>query len=224
MTAPERRRPLPALAFIAALSVLTALVWFRVLHRNDGTGVAGATALCSTLSPSSPSSGDPSFGDPRSGSPRSGSPSSGSPSTSPTPALRKSLPPPSKVTVLVLNSTQRNGIATATKKTLEKQGFTVTQAADDLKAFGGHGLIKGVAEIRYAPRARAGATLLRYYFPTAVMKVNRSSSNAVVTVSLGAKFTKPATSAAVRKAAAKDHLRIGTAKAKKPSAGASPHC
>jgi hypothetical protein len=37
MSAASRRRPLPALAFLLVLSVLTAIVWWRVLHRPDDT-------------------------------------------------------------------------------------------------------------------------------------------------------------------------------------------
>lgn len=195
MTAPERRRPLPALAFIAALCLLTALVWFRVLHRRDGSDAAASR--CPSAKPGT--------------------------STTAAPQNSNVLPTPGEIAVLVLNSTQRNGIATATKKILEGDGFKVTQAADDVKAYGGHGLIKGVAEIRYGRGARADAQLLRYYFPNAAMKVTHSSS-AVVTVSLGAKFTKTRTSAAVRKAVAKAHLKIGRKPTASPSAGASSGC
>src|SRR5664279_3244125 len=148
MTAPQRRRPLPALAFIGALCVLTALVWFRVLHRTD----AGGTSA------------------------RSSCPS---PSTTVAQTLDV-LPVPSRVSVLVLNSTQRNGIASAARKLLRKDGFkSPDRAQDDTAALGGHGLIKGVAEIRYGPSALAGATLLRYYFPTALMKLTNSPSGVV---------------------------------------------
>lgn len=37
MPASAARRPLPALAFLLALSVLTGVVWWRVLHRADGS-------------------------------------------------------------------------------------------------------------------------------------------------------------------------------------------
>lgn len=191
MTAPERRRPLPALAFIAALCLLTALVWFRVLHRSDGSTNAGKSTCPSQ-----------------------------STSAAPPP---KVLPVPKRVSVLVLNSTQRNGIAAATKKELEKHGFKVTQATDDTTAYGGHGLIKGVAEIRYGPSALAGATLLRYFFPKAAMKVTDSSS-AVVTVSLGAKYKKAATSTAVRRALAKAHVKVSSKPAPTPTSVATPGC
>jgi hypothetical protein len=36
------RRPVPALLLLAALSVLAAVVWWRVLHRGDGEATAGA--------------------------------------------------------------------------------------------------------------------------------------------------------------------------------------
>jgi hypothetical protein len=196
MTAPERRRPLPALAVIAALCLLTALVWFRVLHRDTGTGDA-APSKCP-------------------------SPSTGRPSAAP--SLRANeLPRPGKVAVLVLNSTQRNGLATLTEKALQAVGFDVTKAADDAKAYGGHGLIKGVAEIRYGPNGRAGARLLRYYFPTATMRPNHSRT-ALVTVSLGARFSKPASPATVRKAVAKAHLTIAGTPTPTPSSGASHSC
>ncbi len=37
MSAATRRRPLPALAFLLVLTVLTAIVWWRVLHRPEST-------------------------------------------------------------------------------------------------------------------------------------------------------------------------------------------
>jgi hypothetical protein len=40
MSASSVRRPLPALAFLLALTVLTSIVWWRVLHRPDGAKTA----------------------------------------------------------------------------------------------------------------------------------------------------------------------------------------
>ncbi|MDQ2837229.1 MAG: LytR C-terminal domain-containing protein [Actinomycetota bacterium] len=40
MSAMTSRRPLPALVFLLVLTVLTAIVWWRVLHRPDGTTTA----------------------------------------------------------------------------------------------------------------------------------------------------------------------------------------
>ena len=45
------RRPLPALVFLLALLLLTALVWWRVLNRHDTT--SSASPSCSTSSSSS---------------------------------------------------------------------------------------------------------------------------------------------------------------------------
>jgi hypothetical protein len=51
MPTATRRRPLPALAFLLALSVLTGIVWWRVLHRPEPTETArtpvvGQSAAC----------------------------------------------------------------------------------------------------------------------------------------------------------------------------------
>ncbi|MGX7679861.1 LytR C-terminal domain-containing protein [Jatrophihabitans sp. DSM 45814] len=43
MSASTTRRPLPALAFLVALSVLTAIVWWRVLHRDDASSATKTT-------------------------------------------------------------------------------------------------------------------------------------------------------------------------------------
>src|SRR4051794_26710810 len=53
MTAPQRRRALPAVLFIGALTVLTAIVWVRVLDRGSGTTTA-ATSACTTPHPTLP--------------------------------------------------------------------------------------------------------------------------------------------------------------------------
>jgi hypothetical protein len=188
MTAPERRRPLPALAFIGVLCLLTAVVWFRVIHRADNSG-ASTTSTCSTKT-----------------------------STHlPTP---KVLPRPRTVSVLVLNSTNRGGIAKATKKALVARKFKVTDAKNDSSVYGGHGLVKAIAEIRYGPSAYAAATLLRLYFPHAVMKQTDSSSRQV-TVSLGQKFHTVASPATVRKALHASHVRLGKPK---PAPRPSPTC
>lgn len=41
MTSPPKRRPLPALVFLVALTLLTALVWWRVLNRDDSQAAGG---------------------------------------------------------------------------------------------------------------------------------------------------------------------------------------
>lgn len=189
MTAPERRRPLPALVFIGALSLFTALVWFRVLHRNDDTAQS-ATPQCPT--------------------------SSSAPSTSP-PSV---LPVPRKISVLVLNSTNRDGIAGDTSKALRKFGFKVGKATDDSSTYGGHGLIKGVAEIRYAADALPNAALLRLYFPHARLKATDASNNDVL-VALGAQFKKVATKAQVQHELSVRHIKLTKGKLPTSSPSAS---
>lgn len=41
MSSPTKRRPLPAMVLLIALTLLTSLVWWRVLHRDDGQAAAG---------------------------------------------------------------------------------------------------------------------------------------------------------------------------------------
>lgn len=185
MTAPERRRPLPALALIGVLCLLTAIVWFRVIHRSDGSA-----------SPSPSSCPAP-----------SSTQHSAAPAAAPT-----VVPLPKKVSVLVLNSTNHNGIASATKKALTKQGFRVTDAKNDSGSYGGHGLIKGVAEIRYGPRALPAATLLHFYLPHAKLRSTDSSSRQVI-VALGEKYKAIASAKAVHKAMRAGHVHFGVPKA-----------
>jgi hypothetical protein len=48
MASTVTRRPLPALVSLLALLLLTALVWWRVLHRSDGSDHTAAAAACPT--------------------------------------------------------------------------------------------------------------------------------------------------------------------------------
>lgn len=59
MSQPERstsvRRPLPALAFLLGLALLTALVWWRVIHRSgESSAQATTTKTCSTTAAAPP--------------------------------------------------------------------------------------------------------------------------------------------------------------------------
>jgi hypothetical protein len=165
MTSSDRRRPLPALIFLVALTLLSGLVWYRVLHRD---GAAAPTQ-------------------------------SASPCESPSPATSTALPRPAAVDVLVLNSTQRNGLAAGTGKALARAGFTISGENNDDPSYGGHGLIRGVGEIRYGPNQRPAATLLSYYLPGAKMVATGTPRNAVI-VALGKRFKRLAPTAAVRRA------------------------
>lgn len=195
MTAPERRRPLPALALIGALCLLTAVVWFRVIHRSDGSAALGSScptpSTSATRTPTRSAQAPPSV-----------------------------LPEPRSVSVLVLNSTTRAGIAKAAKHALLWHHFKVVDATNDARSYGGHGTIPGVAEIRYGPNAVAAATLVRLYFPGSTIRTTHSTSR-IVAVSLGRKYKAVATDVAVDKAMRARHLRFGTV-ARSPSA--SPTC
>ncbi|HJQ00291.1 MAG TPA: LytR C-terminal domain-containing protein [Jatrophihabitans sp.] len=95
MSASSGRRPLPALAFLLALTILTAIVWWRVLHRPDGSATTshGPTIV------------QPSICAP-----------AGKPLT---------LPKPATITVTVLNGTQRYQLATQVTALLKARGFRV---------------------------------------------------------------------------------------------------
>lgn len=184
MTAPERRRPLPALVFIGALSLLTALVWFRVLHRTDSTPQAGSSTTACPSPSHSPSA-----------------------SSSAPPAPPTTLPVPAKVTVLVLNSTNRNGVAGAATKLLRKDGFATKKATNDQPVYGGHGQLKTYGEIRYAAAQLPSATLLSYYFPRATLVVDKSAGRTIY-VALGQKFKHVAPAKTVRKALKRDQVTL----------------
>src|ERR1700748_1454838 len=127
---PSARRPLPALAFLLCLSLLTALVWWRVIHRADADAHPKATKTCAVA----------------------------------TPTL---LPQPAGVSMDVLNSTQRTGLAASAAAALRKVGFKVTAVNNDTA-----GLIPGVAEIRFGPQGQAAATLVSLYLPGATLVPN----------------------------------------------------
>ncbi|MGI8762129.1 MAG: LytR C-terminal domain-containing protein [Jatrophihabitantaceae bacterium] len=167
MTSPTQRRPLPALVFLLALSLLAALVWWRVLHR---------TAPAHAARPSCPTT---------------------QPATQLATPSAAQLPRPAAVSVRVLNSTTRSGIALAATTALGKDGF-VTASRDndtDPAKYGSHGTVPGVAEIRYAAASQPAARLLAYYFPGATL-VLRKGQDGTVLVALGTRFsrvTAPAT-------------------------------
>ncbi len=125
MSAPVRRRPLPALIGLLALTLLTALVWWRVANRS--THAAGPTCA-------------------------------------PTPT-QTALPAPSSVSVSVLNSTPRTGIAKAAYLTLQADGFTMNIYGNDT----GQPVLAGIAEIRFGPDQKPAAALLSFYFPGATL-------------------------------------------------------
>jgi LytR cell envelope-related transcriptional attenuator len=169
------RRPLPALIALVALLLFTGLVWWRVLHRGDGKASACAKA---TTSSSSGSASGPSTGPSSSG-----------------------LPAPGSVTVEVLNSTNRAGIAGKARSALVAAGFTSPKAAGNEKH-----LVRGVAELRYAPAAANGARLLSFYLPGAKLVPSSTQKSNTVLVVLGSKYTRVASTQSVTAALSRAHL------------------
>jgi len=95
MSAATRRRPLPALAFLLALSILTGIVWWRVLHRAESNDTAAPKPTPSQSAQCSPGS------------------------------KSIQLPAASAVTVTVLNGAGRDLLATRVTGQLKSRGFAV---------------------------------------------------------------------------------------------------
>jgi LytR cell envelope-related transcriptional attenuator len=94
MAVSTTRRPLPALVFLLVLSVLTAIVWWRVLHRPDASSSTASTP-----------------------------PSTAAPLTCTPGGKAVRLPAPSAVTVVVLNGANREQLATQVTAQLKARGF-----------------------------------------------------------------------------------------------------
>jgi hypothetical protein len=93
MAVSTTRRPWPALVFLLVLSVLTAIVWWRVLHRPD--------ASSSTAPP----------------------PSTAAPLTCTPGGKAVRLPAPNTVLVVVLNGANRDQLASQVTAQLKARGF-----------------------------------------------------------------------------------------------------
>ncbi len=175
-----RRRPLPALIALVALLLLTGLVWWRVLGRNNSEDTKHvAKKTCATASSASASA-----------------------------STAAALPAPSAVTVAVLNSTTKKGVATKARSTLISAGFKSPGAAgnDSVKKLG---KITSVGELRYGPTGKSGAMLLRFYLPGSTL-VATTSRTATVVVSLGTAYRGVASTATVQAALKKADLMAGT--------------
>jgi hypothetical protein len=164
MSTATRRRPLPALAFLLALSVLTGIVWWRVLHRPEPAGSAGTPAVSQRATC--------------------------------TPAVNAiRLPTPASVTVVVLNGSGRDQLATKVSGQLKSRGFktgTPLTAPTPLS---------GVGEIQYGTAGRAGATLLGYHLPGAKL-TPVSRAGARINLVLGSGFRSLAPADSVKRAVA----------------------
>jgi hypothetical protein len=142
--------------------VLTAIVWWRVLHRDQGdSGSSGGTLTAATPAQSCNPKGSPRF----------------------------VLPLPSAVSVKVLNGSTRDGLASSVLSDLKSRGFKTT-TADTVKDTGQLAtLSKEVAEVRYGSSGRLAAEQVAYYVPGSKM-VQISRSNSSVDLVLGKSYTK----------------------------------
>jgi hypothetical protein len=98
MSSSTVRRPLPALAFLLVLTILTAIVWWRVLHRPQ-VATGGARATVTTPTPTCSAGKKP-----------------------------VALPAPKSVSVHVYNGAGKDGLATSVRAQLNSRGFTTTGA------------------------------------------------------------------------------------------------
>ncbi len=93
---------------------------------------------------------------------------------------------PEQVEVLVLNATNRNGLAAKTAKALEARGFQVTGADNDdsdRKA-------PKVAEVRHGPDGETQAQLVQSVLPDGTKLHNDKREGTAVDVVLGKEYTE----------------------------------
>ncbi len=199
MASSAARRPLPALIALLALLLFTAIVWWRVIARSS---TAPAGAACPTPTASTATTAPP------------------SPAGSPTAAL----PAPAGITLRVLNSTHRGGLAARVRSGLLDAGFRIPTAAANDESGAKN---PGVAQIRYSPGAAQAAKTVQYYLPGSKLVAHGASGSTVV-VALGQKFSSIASPAQARAAMASARVattpsatRSATAA---PSSPASPSC
>jgi hypothetical protein len=173
MSAPVTRRPLPALVLLIVLTLLTALVWWRLLQRDGNKSKCGSGPVTTTL------------------------------------------PAPALITVTVLNSTDRKGLARTAADQLQKAGFKISTFGNDI----GHAPIPGVAEIRFSTDQADAATLLRYYIRGATMAHSTGTAQGVLAVSMGMRFHAVTPDKVVAAALAAHHIVASTTPGSASSSG-----
>ncbi|MCW2541708.1 MAG: uncharacterized protein JWN95_3433 [Frankiales bacterium] len=112
MSATSARRPLPALVFLLVLTVLTAVVWWRVLHRPQESSATGQTTGPTPVVKCTPG------------------------------VKSITLPAPKAVSVAVYNGSQRDHLAATVQTELRARGFTVPSVADAPSVLAGAGQIQ----------------------------------------------------------------------------------
>jgi hypothetical protein len=156
MAGPSTRRPVPALVFLLALSLLSGLVWWRVLHRGDATHVKAKTTSSAASS----------------------APPANHACTAKNGTVKALLPKADTVTISVLNATGQTGFAASASKKLAGHGFRVAGVGDD-----GNNTTAKLTQIRFGATSAAAAELLHITIPNSTLiGVNSPSSTVVVAV------------------------------------------
>lgn len=127
------------------------------------------------------------------------------------------LPKPATVTVNVFNATDRSGLARTTADELGRRGFGIGSIANDPLG----ATIAGVGEVRHGPDGLAGAQLVTYYVPGAVLVADARTGSTVDLV-LGETFVRIAPQKTVDAALAEPVPVASGAGCVTPGASASP--
>jgi LytR cell envelope-related transcriptional attenuator len=93
---------------------------------------------------------------------------------------------PDQVTILVLNATNRNGLAARTAKDLAARGFRISGAENDETGR----KPPAIAEIRHGPDGTAQAQLVSSTLPKGVKLYNDKRKGTDIDVVLGRKYTE----------------------------------
>lgn len=174
MAAAAVRRPVPAVVFILLLSLLSAIVWYRVLNRAPASAQKSATPTthsCATK--------------------RATPTSTRSAATGPRSAV--AWPSPSTVPLAVLNATKRAGLAKSVAQQLKTRGFKIAAITNDSVD------TATVTQVRYGPSLATAARLVQLYLPGSRLAPGSSKATSV-TVSLGSTFNRLASNAVVARA------------------------
>jgi LytR cell envelope-related transcriptional attenuator len=175
--ASSARRPLPAVVFILLLSLLSAIVWYRVLNRTPATAQKALTTTTSHSCAPKPAAKT----------------TAKAKASTPTRAVPVVWPSTSTVHIAVLNGTSRAGLAKSVAGQLRTRGFKIGTISNDTVS------TVTVTQVRYGPTQATAAKLVQLYLPGSRLVPN-SSKAATVTVSLGSSYSRLSTNAAVARA------------------------
>jgi LytR cell envelope-related transcriptional attenuator len=174
------RRPIPAVVFILLLSLLSAIVWYRVLNRTPATAQKAGTPATTTHS-CAPKAATTSA--------KSKTPAAKTPAK----VVPVVWPRTASVNVTVLNGTSRAGLAKSVATQLRARGFKIGTITNDTVD------TVTVTQVRYGPKLATAAKLVQLYLPGSRLVPNTGKA-VTVTVSLGSSYSRLSTNAAVAKA------------------------